>query len=209
MIQLLLLLHKQVVWEDQKKGDQLHDCLVSVDCTDCPIQEPQPYDKKISKIWYTVKTNGPGLRYECAVCIHTGEVVWINGPFPCGAMNDWSIFRDGLRFWLDVGERVEADDGYLAGDPEYCKTKSGMSRQVENAKVQGATRARGETINKRLKQYAVLTVPFRHDIISKHSDCFRSCVVLTQLAIRNDQPLFDLDYDITNQYVFLFVFTSF
>ena len=53
--------------------------------------------------------------------------MWINGPFPCGQYSDWMIFRDfGLRANLDENERVEADDGYAAGDPEFVKTRSGI-----------------------------------------------------------------------------------
>lgn len=56
---------------------------------------------------------GSGLRYEAAVCILTGELVWINGPFEPGIWNDVSIFRSCLLSMLEDGERVEADDGYI------------------------------------------------------------------------------------------------
>lgn len=60
--------------------------------------------------------HGPGLRYGVAVCIQSGSIVWINGPFPCGTFADIVIFRQGLIYMLDrtrcVPEMGEADNGY-------------------------------------------------------------------------------------------------
>ena len=55
-------------------------CKVTVDGTDFRIQEPIPFNPK----WYSYKFKGPGLRYEVAICIKTGWIVWVNGPFPAG-----------------------------------------------------------------------------------------------------------------------------
>ena len=59
-------------------------CKITVDGTDFRIQEPSPFDPK----WYSHKFRGPGLRYEIGVCIKTGWIVWVNGPFPAGAWPD-------------------------------------------------------------------------------------------------------------------------
>ena len=74
------------------------------------FQEPHPYVKHISKIWWSKKSNGPGLRYELGVGIKTGDLVWVHGPFPCGQYNDLTIFKSGLANYLDKNERVEADE---------------------------------------------------------------------------------------------------
>ena len=81
---------------------------MTVDGTDFRIQQPHPFNKK----WYSHKFKGPGLRYEVAVCIQTGDVVWINGPFPCGKWPDLKIFQLRLKHMLGPEEKVEADDGY-------------------------------------------------------------------------------------------------
>lgn len=52
------------------------NCLISVDGTHCPVNEPWPFEKK----WYSHKFNGPAVAYEVAVGITTGFIVWINGP---------------------------------------------------------------------------------------------------------------------------------
>jgi hypothetical protein len=51
-------------------------CKISLDGTDCPIQEPQPFNKK----YFSHKFHGPGLKYKIGVCITTGWVCWYNGP---------------------------------------------------------------------------------------------------------------------------------
>ena len=38
-----------------------------------------------------------------------------------------SIFKGELLHYLDENERVEADDGYSPGDPEFVKTPSGIT----------------------------------------------------------------------------------
>ena len=73
-----------------------------------------------------------GLRYEVALSILTGSICWItNGPFPCGVANDWQIFKNGLLLQLDEGERVEADDGYAPGNPEFIKTPSSIYHHAD------------------------------------------------------------------------------
>ena len=71
--------------------------------------------------FYSYKYNASGLRYEVAVCILSGECVWINGPFEPGIWNDIAIFRAALVSELEEGERVEANDGYVGEAPRYVK----------------------------------------------------------------------------------------
>lgn len=73
--------------------------------------------KGAEKAFRSHKFKHAGLRYEIAVCILTGDIVWVIGPFPCGAWPDISIFRFALKYLLDENERVEADDGYIGEDP--------------------------------------------------------------------------------------------
>ena len=47
-----------------------------------------------------------------------------------------------------------------------------------------------------------LTKPFRHGV-GKHGQCFRAVAVITQYAIENGEPLFEVKYndiDITREY---------
>jgi len=173
---------------DRKVNDDGCDCLVSVDCTDCRIEEPHPF----STIWYSHKFNGPGLRYELALSIKSGHIVWINGPYECGLWADIEIFRNSLISFLDAGERVEADDGYIGEEPKTCKTPGGFSSRTElQNKYRMRLRSRHETVNSRLKNFGVLKERFRHTL-KNHSSAFRACAVIVELAIELGEPLFSL-----------------
>jgi hypothetical protein len=153
---------------------------VSVDATDYRTYEWKPFWPG----WFSPKFRGPGLRYEIALCIRTGDIVWINGPFPCGRYPDIKIFRRDLIFELEDGEMVEADLGYR-GEPQYVKTP-----QPGND-VQARVRARHETVNKRFKQWNCLSRVFRHQL-ERHQVTFGAVAVITQLALENGEPLFDV-----------------
>ena len=154
-----------------------------------------PFLKSVSSIWFGHKFHGPGLRYEIALVIITGDVAWINGPFPCGQFNDLTIFRDmGLLLNLDKDERVEADDGYLCLDPEYIKCPMGLHHPDENKDMRNRVMGRQETINKRLKVWNVMTNVFQH-CVTKHSLCFRAVMVMVQLSINEGEQLFQCTYD--------------
>ena len=77
---------QQIIWDNRFKLDKGNDCLVSVDGTDFQIAQKGPIfsSHKFSKT--------SGLRCEVALCILTGDIVWINGPCECGMWPDLSIF---------------------------------------------------------------------------------------------------------------------
>ncbi len=51
-----------------------------------------------------------------------------------------------------------------------------------------------ETLNGRLKNWGILSQVFRHHI-TMHGDVFRACVVVTQLTVKNGEPLFEVEYE--------------
>ena len=130
-------------------------CFISVDGTDCPVNEPWPFLEDM----YSKKFNGPGLKYEVAVCIKTGHIVWINGPF-IASTNDGSIFRfHGLGDAITQEEGVEVDSGYL-GDNRFMQPHVGLTSK--DRKQKGVVRGRHEGVNGRLKVFSVLRTHFRH-----------------------------------------------
>ena len=166
--------------------------MISVDCTDCMIAEPYPYEREWSKQWYSSKFKGPGLRYEVGISILHGDIIWINGPFACGQWPDIKIFlKGGLKDNLAEGERVEADDGYISADPQYIKSRSGIFHPELGQNTRNTLRARQETVNKRMKQFGALSGIFRHTI-DKHGDVFDAVALVTQVAIENGEPLFEV-----------------
>ena len=134
-----------------------------------------------------------GLRYEVALCILTGDIVWINGPFPCGEWNDISIFRSSLMSHLEHGERVEADDGYIGEHPRYIKCPAGFANPDITEFMQKRVRSRQETVNKRFKHFEILKQIFRNDL-DLHGDAFRASAVITQIVITLGEKLFECGY---------------
>jgi len=118
-----------------------------------------------------------------AVCIQTGDIVWINGPFPCGWWPDLKIFKHDLVNRLQPGEMVEADGTYQ--HPRCQKPGDYVSLTDRRAKTMA--RARHETVNKRLKQFYCLKHTYRHSR-DKHHILFAAAAVCTQLQFESDPP---------------------
>ncbi len=56
----------------------------------------------------------------------SGEIKWLNGPYPCKDWPEINIFHDVLMKELELGERVEADDGYAGESPYVTKVPSAV-----------------------------------------------------------------------------------
>ena len=161
--------------------------MLSVDGSDFKIQEQVP----LWSGWWSFKYNGPGLRYEIALCIQTGWIVWINGPFAPGPWTDLNIFRYGLKKMLLPRERVEADSGYpdfkVDGPEDHCPS-------LGQHRAKSDVRARHETVNRRMKQFFILRNIFRHEI-KKHVFVFDAIAVITQISIQyGREPLYCVPY---------------
>ena len=110
---------------------------------------------------------------------------WINRPFPCGKCADVTIFHASLLTCLDDFERVEADDGYRGESPFRAKLlKAVLSCPSEDEAFQKRVQGKHETINSRLKAFAILHSMYRHDI-TQHGYVFCAVAVLVQLSIKN------------------------
>jgi hypothetical protein len=164
-------------------------CKVSVDGTDFHVS------RSSKKKYWSHKFQNSGLRYEVAIAIQTGHIVWVNGPFPCGEYPDIKIFRLGLKRKLEYcKEKVEADDGYR-GEHDYIELPNDHGGGgKEQIKAKGRVRARHETCNKRFKQWGVLLQRFCHNDDHFHGEIFRAIAAITQITIRTENPLFKCVY---------------
>ena len=168
--------------------------MISVDGVDFLIREPWPFVAAISNIWYSHKYIKPALRYEIGLCIRTGHIVWVHGPFPAGKHNDETIFSMELAKMLDENERVEADKGYRSLVSK-AKTPGYYSDMYpEKTNLQNAVRGRHESVNRRFKIWGILGGTYRHPL-SKFSTVMDAIIFLTQLSIEDGEPLFHVDYD--------------
>ncbi len=126
------------------------------------------------------------------VDILAGNLVWVEGPYPTGAWKDIIFFNNVLSRCLEPGERVEANNGYV-GHADNIKCPNNNCNPVENSGMQGTARSHHETLNEHLKNWGILEKVYRHDI-TVHGMVFYACAVITQLAIANGEPLFEVEY---------------
>lgn len=64
-------------------GPACYGSFVTIYCSDFRIVEPSLGDPT----WYLYKFNGPKLRYEIAIALYFGCVVWAHGSFVCDLFN--------------------------------------------------------------------------------------------------------------------------
>ena len=168
-----------------------NDCLMSIDGTDFRI--PQRGAPVRGNLLASHKYAGKSaLRYEIGVSILGGDLVWIQGPYPAGSFNDVKIFNKVLRHWLDPGECVKADNGYV-GCADKVKCPYNPCNPPANERMQSRVRSRHKTINGRFKSWGILKQVYRQDITC-HGEVFRAIAIITQLAIENGSPLFQVNY---------------
>lgn len=144
--------------------------------------EPSPF----SPSWYSHKTNRAGLRYEVGLSVRKANIVWANGPFPCGDYSDVRIFRSGLKNLLGVEEFVIGDSGYTD-----IRCVRPPHHQNPLHRPLSLIRARHEVVNSWLKKFRVLSTPYRHDI-EEHGNCFFAVLIITHLELQHN-PLFSID----------------
>ena len=159
-----------------------------MDGTDCPIQELKKFDLS----FYSHKIKAAALRYEVGVAIQTGNIVWVNGPFKCGAFPDLKIFCSKLKHCLDPGAYVEADNGYCGKPMRVCCASCFVSKTDKRAKAKA--RARHKTINWHFKKFGVLSKVFRHKKPEKHKSCFFSVATIEQIAINIGHKSYSVTY---------------
>jgi hypothetical protein len=181
----------QVDFEKCKNNNIGNECLMSINGTDFRI--PQTGKTTTGNWFASHKYAGKSaLRYEIGVSILGGDLVWIQGPYPAGQFSDFKIFNKVLRQFLETGERVEADNGYV-GTADKIKCPNNPCNPIENEGMQSRVQSCHETINGRFKTWGILNEVYRHDI-RQHGEVFREIAIITQLAIENGSPLFQVEY---------------
>ena len=94
---------------------------------------------------------------------------------------------------LGPNEQAEADDGYVGELPLHIKCPKCFTNPKEKLAMQGQVRPHHETVHKRFKQWGCLLQRFCHNI-TRHAEVFHAVAVITELAIENGEPLFEVNY---------------
>lgn len=130
---------------------------VSLDATDCPVEEPTNPDEAFLPRYFSHKLHGAGLRYEIGLNIRTCDLVWVFGGFlVCGSLTDLGLARELYVNQVEPGEMTLADDGY--NDINYFIYPAAYPHLGRELK---AIAQRHETVNNLLKRWAVLKTPFQ------------------------------------------------
>lgn len=149
---------------------------VSLDGTHFLIREPQPFNKK----WFSHKFKKAGLAYEIGISIVEADIVWASGGFPAGEWSDLKMAKD-LYVKFAPKEKTLADKGYRL-KPFFKQPSNAFEKRIL---------ARHETLNGRLKEFAILSNRFRHPL-KKHPMVFHAVINVVQVSITNGEKLFDL-----------------
>ncbi len=124
----------QVDFKKRKNGDIGNICLMSINGTDFRI--PQTGKATTGNWFASHKYSGKSaLGYEIGVSILGGDLVWIQGLYPAGQFTNIKIFNKVLRKFLEPGERVEANNGYV-GAADKIKCPNNPCNPVENEGMQ-------------------------------------------------------------------------
>ena len=70
-----MLFFLKISFENCFNDDVGNECLMTIDSADFRIWEPRLFDCDCSKIWYSSKFQGAGVRYEVGICIRTGDII--------------------------------------------------------------------------------------------------------------------------------------
>lgn len=170
---------KVILWQNRFRNMPAGDvwCLVSVDGTDFKMCEPSPFHKA----WMSPKFGGAALKYEVAISIYSGDIVWVYGPH-MGSKNDVKVFNEGLSNMLEDGEMAETDTGYwmaATGQRRTPKECEDLKEYIEKSGI----RARHETVNHRFKVFGILKQEFRKRDRTEHGRIFKAIAGIVQLDI--------------------------
>ena len=159
-----------------------------MDATDFSIDEPcRPIDPR----WFSHKLNWAVVRYELGIGIHTGWIVWLNGPFPAGEYSNILIAHESLNQFLLTNKFYIADGGYRDGN-QFSITPSGYNDYWDHIML--VVQSRHKTINSRFKEWRILGDRFRHNL-DKHYIMFQAVANIVQLGLQSDKPAFQVHYD--------------
>ena len=108
----------------------VNNCKMIMDGTDFRI--PQKGVTKKGNAFGSHKYAGrSALRYKPGADILAGNLVWIQGPYPAGKYTNIKIFNKVLRNFLELGEWVEADEGYHSHpDKIKCPGKTQIWQRI-------------------------------------------------------------------------------
>jgi hypothetical protein len=136
---------------------------MALDVTECPVHQPLDYEEQ--KKFYSGKAGTHTVKYELAVEVHTGLLVWFQGPY-YGATHDLTIVRQsGILDFLLPSEFILADKAYV-GEHKLVTAFKNPSTPDEHAinSIFYAQRTIVENSFQRFKSFQFTQQHWRHGI---------------------------------------------
>ena len=152
------------------------------------MNEPRHPTLSKNPKYYSHKSGQAGLDYELGISVHDSRLVWMSAPYKA-SVHDITIFREQLMAKIPAGKKVIGDKGYRGEKAVISTPNSHDPHDVRRFKSRA--RARHESFNAKIKNFACLDVRFRHGI-DNHRICFEAVCVIVQYQLENGSPLFDV-----------------
>ena len=182
------LKHLKIFWEEDLCRDDIW--VLTVDGIHCWIQEPKHPVWSQDRKYYSHKYGKSGLMYELGICLSTGRLLWMRGPFPAGTSDITVARREGLVDELSRrGQKAIGDRGYN-GEPATISTPNAHDNKGV-AIFKRRALMRHENFNGIIKRFAVTHDCFRHSK-ERFELAFEAVCVIAQYKIENETPLYDI-----------------
>ena len=133
-----------------------------LDGTECPVR--RPIYNSVQQQFYSGKKKKHTIKYEIAVQIDTGKIVWVAGGVS-GNVHDLTLTRTcGILNHLLPGEHIMADLGYIGELQIITPIKMPRNEQeiAWNSHI-SSIRILVENSLCRIKNFNCLTIPWRHE----------------------------------------------
>jgi hypothetical protein len=186
LIKFLNFGHLQIHWEERLSGRKYHgNAFAVIDGTVCPLQVPNQWE--LQKPWFSPKHGIHCIKYEIAVRISDGQIVWVAGGV-WGSVHDLTLVRNtGLLERLVPGERIYGDKGYIGHHRIWCPYKGRTDNltydQICWNRYLNPLRTRVENSLNRIHKFNVLNYPWRGELHT-HLDVFRVCAQIAAVDIK-------------------------
>ena len=131
-----------------------------------------------------------GLSYLVYLSLLDSKIIGFDGPFDAGT-GDATIFKDGMMTTMPTGKKMIGDKGFNHKDIAHLVSCPNPLDDEETTDFKNRVGARQEHVNERLTEFGVLGQRFTHnwERKNKHKLCFKACLALVQLSIKDERPL--------------------
>ena len=136
------------------------------------------------------KNKKAGISYVIYTSILESKVIGFDGPFDAGT-GDATIFKNGMMQTMPHGKKMIGDKGFGHKDIAHLVSAPNPLDDEETLDFKIRASVRQEHVNQRLTEFGVLDQKFTHnwDRKNKHKLCFKACLTLVQISIKEERPL--------------------